>query len=105
MHSLVAKMAYPDQVGDCPVEEVATKFKKWRQEAKGVEFAINYGGNAQTIKSNKGISLKEAEKIYSDYMKGFPGIERYQKKQRRFVMTNGYILLNDKTRHKSFIWD
>lgn len=41
MHSLVAKMAYPDEVGDCPVEEVASKHKKWRQEAKGVEFAIN----------------------------------------------------------------
>lgn len=105
MHSLVAKMAYPDEVGDCPVEEVASKHKKWRQEAKGVEFAINYGGNAQTIKSNKGISLQEAEKIYDDYMKGFPGIENYQKKQRRFVMKHGYILLNDKTKHKSFIWD
>ena len=38
-------------------------------------------------------------------MKGFPGIESYQKKQRKFVMENGYILLNDKTRHKAFIYD
>ena len=105
MHSLVAKMAYPDEIGDCPVEEIAGKFKKWRQEAKGVEFAINYGGNANTIKSNKGISLSEAEKIYNDYMRGFPGIEAYQKRQRRFVMTYGYIILNEKTKHKSFIYD
>lgn len=105
MHSLVAKMAYPDQVGDCPVEEISKKHKKWRQEAKGVEFAINYGGDANTIKSNKNIPLSEAQKIYDDYMKGFPGIESYQKKQRKFVMENGYILLNDKTRHKAFIYD
>lgn len=28
MHSLVAKMTYPDKVGDCPVEEIKHKFKK-----------------------------------------------------------------------------
>lgn len=105
MHALVAKMAYPDQVGDCPVEEIAKTHKKWRQEAKGVEFAINYGGDANTIKSNKNIPLEEAQKIYDDYMKGFPGIASYQKKQRKFVMDNGYIILNDKTRHKAFIYD
>ena len=41
VHSLTAKMAYPDIIGDCPVEEIKSKFKHWRQEAKGVEFAIN----------------------------------------------------------------
>ena len=37
MHSLVAKMSYPDIIGDCPIEEIKDKFKKYRQEAKGVE--------------------------------------------------------------------
>ena len=41
VHSLVAKMAYPNIIGDCPVEEVKKKFKHWRQEAKGIEFGIN----------------------------------------------------------------
>lgn len=41
MHSLVAKMAYPDIIGDCPIEDIKDKFKEYRQEAKGVEFAIN----------------------------------------------------------------
>ena len=27
MHSLVAKMAYPDIIGDCPIEEIKHKFK------------------------------------------------------------------------------
>ncbi len=105
MHSLVAKMAYPDIVGDCPVEEIKKRFHDVRSDAKGVEFAINYGGNAQTIKSNKNIPLEEAEKIYDDYMKGFPGVKTYQDNQRKFVMDHGYILLNDKTRHKAFIYD
>ena len=41
IHSLVAKMSYPDIIGDTPVEEVKSKFKFYRQEAKGIEFAIN----------------------------------------------------------------
>ena len=105
MHSLVAKMTYPDKVGDCPVEEIKHKFKKWRQEAKGVEFAINYGGDANTIKSNKNIPLSEAQEIYDNYMKGFPGVKNYQDKQRAFVMKYGYIILNDKSGHKAFIYD
>ena len=105
MHSLVAKMSYPDIIGDCPIEEIKDRFKKYRQEAKGVEFAINYGGDANTIKSNKNIPLEEAQKIYDDYMNGFPGVKSYQFKQRKFVMENGYILLNPKTRHKAFIYD
>lgn len=41
IHSLVAKMAYPDIIGDCPIEQIKKKFKHWRSEAKGVEFGIN----------------------------------------------------------------
>lgn len=105
VHSLTAKMAYPDKVGDCPVEEIKHKFKHWRQEAKGVEFSINYGGDANTIASNKGISLVEAQKIYSDYMKGFNGIRKYQDFCRKDVMEKGYILLNPYSRHKAYIYD
>lgn len=41
MHSLVAKMAFPEECGDCPVEEIKKKHKDARQRAKSVEFAIN----------------------------------------------------------------
>lgn len=41
IHSLVAKMTYPDDIGDCPLENVKAKFPKLRDEAKKVEFAIN----------------------------------------------------------------
>lgn len=105
VHSLVAKMSYPDIIGDCPVEEIGKKFKHWRSEAKGVEFAINYGGDANTIAGNKGIPIHEAQKIYDDYMRGFPGMKSYQDGQRKFVMNNGYIMLNSLSQHKAYIYD
>lgn len=105
VHSLVAKMSYPDIIGDCPVEEVKKKFKHWRSEAKGVEFAINYGGDANTIKNNKGIPIEEAQKIYDSYMRGFKGMKTYQDRQRRFVMDNGFIILNHTSHHKAYIYD
>lgn len=103
IHSLVAKMAYPEIIGNTPVEEIHSKFKSLRQEAKGVEFAINYGGDATTICKNKGIPMEEAQKIYDNYMKGFPGVAVYQKFRRKDVFDKGYILLNPVTKHKSFI--
>ena len=105
MHSLVAKMAYPDRVGDCPVEEIKNKHKDARQDAKSIEFCINYGGDANTIMSNNKIPLDEAQKIYDNYMEGFSGVRDYQEKQRKFVMKHGYILLNPKTKYKAFIYD
>lgn len=105
VHSLVAKMAYPSIIGDCPVEEVKKKFKHWRQEAKGVEFGINYGGDANTLANNKKIPIEEAKEIYDNYMKGFPGVKRYQDFCRKDVMEKGYILLNPKTGHKAYIYD
>lgn len=105
VHSLTAKMAYPDAIGDCPVEEIKDRFKYYRQEAKGIEFAINYGGDFNTIANNKGIPVKEAKEIYDNYMKGFPGVKRYQDYCRQEVMRRGYILLNPITGHKAFLYD
>ena len=42
MHSLVAKMSYPDKIPkDTPIPEVGKLFPKLRQDAKKVEFAID----------------------------------------------------------------
>lgn len=104
-HSLVAKMAFPEEIGDTPVEQIKEKFKDLRQRAKSVEFSVNYGGSEVTIKNNNNIPLEEAKEIYDNYMKGFPGIKDYQDKQRKFVSDNGFIILNDKLREKAFIYD
>ena len=38
-------------------------------------------------------------------MRGFRGMKVYQDKQRKFVMDNGYILLNQYSLHKAYIYD
>lgn len=65
----------------------------------------NYGGDANTIANNKGIPLKDARIIYNRFMKGFPGIKRYQDFCRKDVMEKGYILLSPVTGHKAYIYD
>ena len=105
IHSLTAYISYPEIPRDTPIKEIKKKFHSLRQEAKGIEFAINYGGNADTISRNKGIPLPEAQKIYNNYMKGFSGLKKYQDFRRKDWFNKGYILLNELTRHKAFIYD
>lgn len=105
IHSLTAYISYPEIPRNTPIKEIKKKFHNLRQEAKGIEFAINYGGNADTICRNKGIPIEEAQKIYNNYMRGFAGLKRYQDFRRRDWFAKGYILLNPLTRHKAFIYD
>lgn len=106
VHSLVAKMTFPEIIKDCPVEQIKKRFPNERKDVKSqVEFPINYGGDWNTIKSHSGKSEEESKKIYNNYMKGFVGIKAYQDRQRKFVMEHGYILLNPLTLHKAFIYD
>lgn len=108
MHSLVAFMSYPDKIPrDEPIENIKKDFHKLRSEAKGIEFAINYGGDANTIANNKGIPLQEAQELYDSYMKGFPGVKAYQDYCKKDVMERGYIQMNNVTGAKCFVedWD
>ena len=105
IHSLVAKLSYPDIVGNTPIEEIKSKYHQQRQDAKGVEFAINYGGDANTIASNAGIPVADAQKIYNNYMSGFTGIKVYQDFCRKDVWEKGYILINPLTNHRSIVYD
>lgn len=106
VHSLVAKMSFPDIIEDCPIEDIKSKFHSLRNDVKSqVEFPINYGGDWNTIKLHSGKSEEESKKIYDNYMRGFIGIKNYQDKQRKFVMDNGYIVLSPVTRHKALIYD
>lgn len=105
IHSLTAYMAYPEIPRDTPIKEIKKKYHSLRQEAKGIEFAINYGGDANTIHQNKGIPLEEAQKVYNNYMSGFNGLKRYQDFRRKDWFEKGYILLNPLTGHKAFIYD
>ena len=105
IHSLTAYISYPEIPRDTPIKDIKKLYHNLRQEAKGIEFAINYGGNADTICRNKGIPMAEAEKIYNNYMSGFSGLKKYQDFRRKDWFDKGYILLNPLTRHKAFISD
>lgn len=105
IHSLTAYMSYKEIPRDTPVKDIKKLYHNLRQDAKGIEFAINYGGDANTISINKGIPIEEAQKIYNDYMSGFKGVKKYQDFCRKDVMEKGFILLNPLTGHKAFIYD
>lgn len=105
IHSLTAFLSYKEIPRDTPIKDIKKLYHNLRQEAKGIEFAINYGGDANTISQNKGIPLEEAQKIYNAYMDGFQGIKAYQNFRRKDWFNKGYILLNPITGHKAFIYD
>lgn len=106
LHSLVAYMSYPKIIPrDTKIEDIAHLFKSTRQNAKGIEFAIGYGGDFNTIAQNAGIPIEEAKEIYDSYMKGFPGVAKYQEYCRKAVIRDGYILMNPVTGHRCHIPD
>ena len=105
IHSLTAYMSYQEIPRDTPIKDIKKKYHNLRQEAKGIEFAINYGGDANTIHQNKGIAIEEAQKIYDNYMNGFSGLKAYQNFRRKDWFDKGYILLNPLTGHKAYIYD
>lgn len=105
IHSLTAYMSYKEIPRDTPIKDIKKLYHHLRNEAKGIEFAINYGGDANTISNNKGIPIEEARVIYNDYMSGFKGIKRYQDFCRKDVMQKGYILLNPIVGYKAYIYD
>ena len=67
IHSLTAYMSYMEIPRNTPIKDIKSKYHNLRQEAKGIEFAINYGGDANTIHKNKGLPLSEANAIYNNY--------------------------------------
>jgi DNA polymerase-1 len=102
MHSFVASKMYKELEG-LSLEEIKTKHKEKRQAAKSVGFCANYGGAAPTIAQNLNISVEEGEFIYNSYFEAFPGLKDYFKKVQNQTLSNGYVLISEKTGRKSFI--
>lgn len=105
LHSLVAKMIYKDELKDIPVEQVKKKRPDLRKLAKSPEFAIAYGGDANTLANKDHIPIEEAQQIVDNYMKGFPGVAEYQKKQKKKVMELGYIDECPEVGYRTYIYD
>lgn len=105
LHSEVAKACWPDLLGNLTDDEVKDQYKDYRQNAKGVEFGIFYGGDDNTLRVNKGFAPEEAKRIYDNFMEEFSGIKGYQDFCRKDVMQKGYILMNPVLKHRAHIFD
>lgn len=106
MHSTVAYMVFPKEIPrDTPIKDIKAKYKHLRQLAKNPEFCFAYGGNDSTLVAQYGMDPDFAKSIYDSYMQGFSGISRFQNKEKKFVVNNGYILISPVTGHKSYWWD
>ena len=105
LHSLVAKMVYPDELRDIPVEQVKKLRPDLRKKAKAPEFTFAYGGDANTLIGRDHIPEDEARAIEDNYKKGFPGVAAYQSYQRRIVMQLGYINTCPEVGFRAYIYD
>ena len=105
LHSLVAKMVYPDELKDIPVEQVKKLRPDLRKKAKAPEFTFAYGGDANTLISKDHIPEEEAKLIEANYKKGFPGVAAYQSYQRKIVMQLGYINTCPEVGFRAYIYD
>lgn len=109
MHSFVSKEIakasniFPKEMASLDLKQIKNQFKEERQKAKSAGFAINYGGTGITIAQNLNISKKEGEEIYEAYLKAFPGLKEYFKKEKRKALEMGYIQFNEISRRKCFI--
>lgn len=104
IHSLVASIMF-DELKDVPIDDIKSKYKSLRQEAKGYEFLIAYGGDYNTMMSNFGLSKEDAKAKYDRYMNGLYGVKQYQAYRRWDWFDKGYILLSPITKYRAHIYD
>lgn len=102
MHSYVVRSVWPELAG-LSDEEIKKNHGDKRGEAKKAGFAINYGGDGNTIAANLNISTEEGIRIYDAYMAAFPGMLDYFDEQERLALERGFILIDPKTGAKRWL--
>lgn len=105
LHSLTAKLVFPEIPEDTPVKDIKRLYPELRQEAKGYEFCFAYAGNDRTLVQNYGLTPERAKEIYDNYMSGLSGLKAYQEWRKKDWWDKGYIDLNPKVGFKTFIYD
>lgn len=89
-HGFVATLIF-DECKDLHPNEVKKKYPHLRQIAKGIGFAMDYGGTEFTVSKNLGISKEEARKYIDKYFEGFCGLAEWGDNQKRFGRKFGYV--------------
>lgn len=99
-HSYVAKLCYPNELADVPLDEVKKVRKDLRQNAKAAGFALQFGGVGMTIAANLNISVEEGNAVEAAYYNAFPGVKDYFKKVTTKALETKTIVYNEATRHR-----
>lgn len=102
MHSYVAKLCFPEQLGGLDLKEIKKQFPDLRQKAKAAGFAIQFGGVGYTISNNLGISEHEGNEVYKAYTEAFPEMFTYFKKVSEEAKNTGFVNFNGLTKRKFF---
>ena len=102
MHSFIAQKVYTE-LKDLSLEEIKKLHNDKRQTAKVGNFAILYGAVPQTLSTQLGVPIDDAEYFYKQYFEEFSTIKKYFKTSIAQAMQDGYILIDEITGRKSFI--
>ena len=109
MHSYVAFLMYPsirrgtiEDITPESLKYISEEFNDKRSLAKSAGFAINYGGNGNTIAVNCSISKKDGEFVYKSYFEAFPKLKDYFDLVFRRAAHFGFINFNFVTKRKYF---
>lgn len=73
------------------INSIKKKYPQFRQDSKGVTFALQYAGTPHTLKTNSGFSQEEANNIYSRYHKLYQVSAQYASKKKELAAKQGYL--------------
>ena len=102
LHCYVAKLTFPEELGNLSLTDIKKYHKNLRSIAKTVEFATAYGGNGDTISNKTGVSKEDGYRIYDQYMKAFPNLAKYFKQIGEQTIKQGYVLISPLTGRKYY---
>lgn len=100
LHSYIAKAIFPEQLASVAEEDVASTFPQLRQLAKSATFAIAYGGTGYTISENLNIPRETGDAVYETYMKAFPELTDFFRKNLEDTIARKFVKINYVTGRK-----
>ncbi len=100
LHSFVAKLLFPKELGDVEETAVADTRGDLRQLAKGANFAVAYGGTGYTISENLNIPRALGDHVYESFLNAFPGLPKFFEDNFQDTVRRGFVRINYVTGRK-----
>lgn len=73
-----------------------------RQKGKRTGFTIAYGGGAHKLADYFSISIEEGQELVDFFFKAFPTLKKFFKEETNKSLANGYILVDNITKRRSY---